>query len=318
VSPYYKGVVVYKGVEYQGIHAPLVDGETWQKVQDVLNSHLNGERTREHPHFLKGSLYCKNCGSRMIITYSKSRSGVVYPYYICSGRHSKRIKDCDCKAILIEEIERQVEQIYEQYSLEPNARMLLETALTEEINKACRQFETEKVALRKEKEKLERKQKKLLEAHYNDAIRLDLLKSEQAQITAALASIGHQLKAYDTQSEAITVNLKKVLDLVEDCGRTYKLADEHIKRIFNQALCDKIWVESNGRVSAELAEPFKCVIEPVRDDLAKYNVTKADGLPGLPDFLEKITNHIQYFFGYGLNKVQIVETRGLEPMTSRV
>ena len=55
VNPYYKGVVVYKGIEYEGIHSPLIDEETWDKVQDILSSHVNGERTREHPHFLKGT-----------------------------------------------------------------------------------------------------------------------------------------------------------------------------------------------------------------------------------------------------------------------
>lgn len=61
-NPYYKGVVVYKDVEYVGTHQPLVSVDTWQQVQDVMASHVNGERTRDHPYFLKGSLYCRNCG----------------------------------------------------------------------------------------------------------------------------------------------------------------------------------------------------------------------------------------------------------------
>lgn len=217
INPYYKGVVVYKGVEYRGNHTPLTDAETWQKVQDVLISHLNGERTREHPHFLRGSLFCKNCGSRMIITYSKSRSGVIYPYYICSGRHSKRERDCKCKSVLIEEAERQVEQAYEQHSLPPEIRVLLEMAMNEDIEKSHKKSETEQAALRREKEKLEHKSRKLLEAHYNDAIPLALMKSEQSQITTALAGIEHKLKVHDTQHEAIAVNLKQALNLIEDC-----------------------------------------------------------------------------------------------------
>ena len=47
-NPYYKGIVVYKGVAYQGKHRPLVDEQTWQQVQDVLASHRNGEKQREH------------------------------------------------------------------------------------------------------------------------------------------------------------------------------------------------------------------------------------------------------------------------------
>jgi DNA invertase Pin-like site-specific DNA recombinase len=34
--PYYKGIVVFNGVEYQGKHESLIDAETWQRVQEEL------------------------------------------------------------------------------------------------------------------------------------------------------------------------------------------------------------------------------------------------------------------------------------------
>jgi len=275
INPFYKGVVVYKSVEYQGNHTPLVDVETWQNVQDVLNSHMNGERTREHPHFLKGTVYCGSCKSRMIITNSKSRSGTVYPYFICSGRHGKRVKDCKQPAVLIEEIERRVEQIYEDYSLKPEIREQLEAFIAAEIEKSRKEFAAEQTVLRREKEKLVNKSKKLLEAHYNDAIPLELMKSEQEQISKALASIEQQLEAYDADHETVTDNLEKAFDLIEDCAGAYKLADDHIKKMFNQVLFEAIWIMLDGKVTAELAEPFHSIIQPVQDDIVRYNVAKA-------------------------------------------
>jgi DNA invertase Pin-like site-specific DNA recombinase len=56
--PYYTGQIVFQGASLPGKHEPLVDIATWQKVQDVLVSHINGERTRQHPHFLKSTVYC--------------------------------------------------------------------------------------------------------------------------------------------------------------------------------------------------------------------------------------------------------------------
>ena len=35
-TPHDKGIVVYNGVEYQGKHEPMVDDETWQRVQDSV------------------------------------------------------------------------------------------------------------------------------------------------------------------------------------------------------------------------------------------------------------------------------------------
>lgn len=123
VNPYYKGVITYQGVEYAGSHPALVDADVWQQVQNILSTRINGERTREHPHFLKGSLYCRKCGSRMIVSYTRSHTGVIYPYFVCSGRHSKRRKDCNQRAILLDVIERQVEQIYDRYSFPPAMRI---------------------------------------------------------------------------------------------------------------------------------------------------------------------------------------------------
>lgn len=179
---YYTGVLSFKGVEYPGTHPALIGMDVWQQVQDVLTSHVNGERTREHPHFLKGSLYCRSCGSRMIINYTKSHSGVRYPYFVCLGRHNK-VKDCKQKAVLIYEVERQVEQIYDQYSFPQAVRKRLENFLQENIRTECQKHETELDGLRREKDRLEHQRKKLLEAHYNDAIPLDLLKSEQMKIS---------------------------------------------------------------------------------------------------------------------------------------
>lgn len=110
VNPYYKGMVRFNGAYHQGSHAPLVDEETWQKVQDILTGHINGERTREHPHFLKSTIYCGSCGARLIVQYARSRSGLHYPYFSCAARHRKA-NDCKQRSILIEEVERSVERV---------------------------------------------------------------------------------------------------------------------------------------------------------------------------------------------------------------
>ena len=317
INPYYKGVVVYKGVEYPGNHFSLVDTETWQRVQDVLLSHVNGERTREHPHYLKGSLYCKNCGSRMIVTYARSHSGVRYPYFICAGRHSKRVKECKQKAVLIATVEEQVQQLYDQYSFPPAIREYLEKFLKKRIETEQEKYETELDGLRREKDKLERQRKELLEAHYNDAIPLDLMKSEQQKITKHLTAIEHQLASYKNTFETISDHLKDVFDLIENCGMAYRWADEHTKRMMNQAIFSKLLVESDGRITAEFTKPFKSIVTPITDVLAHYKQEKARGTEITTDFLSVIANRISHFFGHGLNNEFLVDDTGLEPVTSR-
>ncbi|NBK77746.1 recombinase family protein [bacterium D16-76] len=316
VNPYYKGVVTYKGVEYAGNHPALVATDVWQQVQDVLASHVNGERTREHPHFLKGSLYCRQCGSRMIVTYAKARSGVRYPYFICAGRHSKREKDCKQKAVLIDEVERQVEQIYDRYSLSPELRKYLEKYLQTNIKDEQEKYEAELGGLRREKDKLERKRKKLLEAHYNDAIPLDLMKSEQQKIAKQLLAIEHQMKIYGQIFAGVSESISKALELIEDCGLTYRLVDDRYKKMLNQAIFSKLWVGEDGNVTAEFREPFNMLIDPIKGEIAHYNKEKARGAEALTDIFSVIANRISHFFGHGLNNDNLVEISGIEPLTS--
>ena len=79
------------------------------------------------------------------------------------------------KAILIDEVESQVERIYDNYSLKPEDRLLVEAYMQECIANEREKYKAELNSLVHEKNRLERRQEKLLEAHFNDAIPMDLL-----------------------------------------------------------------------------------------------------------------------------------------------
>ena len=254
----------------------------------------------------------------MIITYSRSGSGIYYPYFICAGRHSKRKKDCKQKAVLVDVLERKVEQLYDCYSFPAGLRVYLENWLHDYIQTERQKYETELDGLRREKEKLERRRKKLLEAHYNDAIPLDLLKEEQQKITKQLLAIDHEIKAHNDVFATISERLGDAMELIEDCGKTYRLADDHVKRMMNQAIFSKIWVEPDGSVTAELAKPFDTLVKPVGGELARYNNEKIRGAEALTDFLLVISNKVQIFLIHCLNNDLLVETTGLEPVASCV
>lgn len=77
-NQYYIGQVRYRGVMHEGRHQPLVTQETFDRVQAVLDAHrTNGEKLRSHPHYLKSSVYCGHCDSRLIVTNAKNRWGNV-------------------------------------------------------------------------------------------------------------------------------------------------------------------------------------------------------------------------------------------------
>ena len=65
-----------------------ISQEIFDRVQDLLHTHNTaGEKRRVHEHYLKGSVYCGECGSRLCITKAVNRHGSEYLYFFCLGNY---------------------------------------------------------------------------------------------------------------------------------------------------------------------------------------------------------------------------------------
>lgn len=303
-NPYYKGIVTYKGVQYAGSHEPLIDDDTWERVQTILASRINGERSFKHPHFLKGTVYCAYCGSRMIITNTKKKNGKVYPYFACCGRHRGTCPDCQTRHVLIPEVERKIEQLYDNIQLPHEVRVAIEEELQNVIKKEKEKYDLELDGLLGQKRTLEHKRAKLLEAHYNDAIPLDLLKKEQAQITKELTAINNEIRQHDLTFEQISQNLTESLDLLDDCAAFYKGASDTIKRLMNQAIFEKIYISYTRDVTLDIEAkynpPFNIIIEPFTKELAKLNHMAGQCTDTAVKQIQAAKNRILKTLRYGL------------------
>ena len=188
------------------------------------------------------------------------------------------------------------------YQLPVEVRIMLEKQVTTLVESEKEKYKKELNGLKGQKAKLENKRQKLLEAHYGNAIPLDLLKTEQQKIAKELATIEHEIRIHNTAFEAIIDNLKAALDIIENCGETYHYADDAIKRLMNQAIFERFLVsngpESGLKVDAELAPPFAQLQEPIKDDLIKINHASPEHIKTL---LNTIKAHLQAYFGDGLS-----------------
>ena len=248
--PYYKGIVTFQGVEYPGKHEPLVDSQTWQTVQTILASRRYGERQRIHNHFLKSTVVCGQCGARLSVQNAKNSKGTIYPYFVCARRC--RLHDCTFKAVLIDVVEERMSDLYQTIQLSTADRTQIEHYLHDELA----QIEGDKAkavrSLTTRRTNLEDKRRRLLHAHYEGAIPLDLLKEEQAKLSTELNQIERQLAAYQADAAEVRQHLTQALDLLEDCHRLYSAAPAHLKKLLNQVFFDRVLVnplvDEDGRV----------------------------------------------------------------------
>ena len=302
-SPYYKGSVRFRGATYDGLHEPLVATEVWYRVQAVLTAHqTSGEKTQAHDHYLKGSVYCGECGSRLILTNAKSRRGVIYPYFICSGRHSKRT-GCERKAMFVPDIEAAVEDYYRSIQIAPHIVTALRELIIAEFDRLHATARHERQAYQRERDELLSERKKLLQAHYAGAIPLDLLGEEQERIARRLAFLEAQIEAGDIEYEQAQAHIDDCLALAGDCHAIYMSIDDSLRRIANQAFFDKLIVLPEDGIVGEPGEPFNAFFNPeVQTRAVHYKERTAESGPQTADV-------------GGLNNDLLVELRGFEPLT---
>lgn len=324
IHPYYKGLVRYRGIENAGRHEPLITPETWQRIQDVLRAHyLAGERHREHNHYLKGSVYCDNCHSRLIITNARNRHGKVYPYFVCSGRHQKRTA-CMFRAVLIETVERKVVSHYATQQLAPPVRVALEAGLTEEFQAFHEEVAAERKLLDTRKQQLLAERSKLLQAHYAEAIPLDLLKTEQTRIGAQLSYIEQRLENTEGEHALVLTNLRHALDLAINLQSAYESAPATERRQFNQAIFARLYVCDDGEVRGELAPPFDALLSHElhnRAQTSRPEATETDWQAWEASFENTHEEELLVGVGttrrplgrLGLTNESLVEAVGIEP-----
>ena len=117
-NPFYYGLMRWGGMESQGLHQPLIDKTTFDKVQYILSKRGdNGLRSRKHNFLLRGVVFCNLCGRRYTAEWHVDerkfiRRGGKVGYYHCSGKG--RLGKCDSPNVEIEDLEKQVEQEVEK------------------------------------------------------------------------------------------------------------------------------------------------------------------------------------------------------------
>ena len=290
---YYAGFVTYRGVEYEGRHEPLVDLETFARVQDVLKAHDHAsERQRIHNHYLKGSVFCGRCGSRLCLSHAKGR----YLYFFCLGRANRK-NGCPQPYVLADDIEEAVCRMYRTIQLDENQVEGITRRLVDAFEKRSRASMKEAERQEKRLIRLRDERQKLLRAHYGGAIPLDLLRSEQQRITTEVEQAEATLGRSAIKSRELEETLRDALDVVANAEEAYRRASTKIRRQFNQTFFERLLVEDNRLSGAELTAPFAHLL--------------ADGLA--KKFRRETANPGLLFHGQGSNKDQMVELPGIEP-----
>jgi site-specific DNA recombinase len=291
---YYAGWIVYKRgtpdeQTFPGRHQPLIDQDTFDLVQSRLDEkRVAGERPQHRKHYLRGSVFCGECGKRLTFAISTGRNGHKYPYFFCMSRING--SRCQMRAnIRPELIEQAIARYYVERPVELSAEdVARRTAAIEALvgvsQEAVTQVREAKTALIA---KLKGQQVRLIRLHAEegDDVSPDAFRDERARLKAEIDAAEQSLAETEQRMILDADQLRMALKIAENVAEVYDAADEQIRRGYNQAFFKKLYVlpewddEQETEVvrisGVELTEPYAVLLA---DDLVPGVIAEAEAI----------------------------------------
>ena len=267
-NKFYTGYFEWKDVEYKGNHEALVDLETYEKVQEILLINRCGTKRRTYNHFLKGSVYCSDCGRKLSINAIKKKDKK-YLFYYCLGRKDK-VK-CALPYIDHEKVENGVEAYYQDIKMKDKwVERIVNDYKKTMLNREKEDLNQYKLA-NKRIEKLKEEKIRLTKAYTAGAMDLDILKSENDRINKDVAAAHSLTNSISVTTEVIEKRLMTAIEIAKKCGIGYINGSEETKAKLNQALFKKIVIDKFGNVvDAEFTPIFHDLFVLKRFELEQF------------------------------------------------
>ncbi len=317
-SPYYIGNVIHRGHIYDGRHPRLISQELFDKVQAVIACHrASGERDRKHQHYLKGTIRCGTCGSRLIYARHKGNGGL-YEYFVCSRNQRG---ECPQGYQPTDLIEGAIEDHYAGVSFSAEERETVRNSLTHDLGERVALAQQEIDNCRGVLEQLKEEERKLLQMHYQDRISGELFDEEQARIRTRRQDAEALVARLSINYDDVVATLDLALEIIgEDLHDLYRRGDDTIRRLINQAIFKALYVCDETITAAKLAEPFAALralhnaIRGLPDPAPAGPVPADDGPETAPENAKGADpDRGRAPFRVGSNNDILVRPSGLEP-----
>jgi DNA invertase Pin-like site-specific DNA recombinase len=321
VRPYYIGIVEYRGVQYEGSHKPLITPEVFFKVQEVLAAHNTaGERSWRHQHYLKGSVFCSDCDSRLTLDFASGNGGR-YCYFVCLGR--KRGLKCTQKALQTEAVEEALARHWRGVKVKQSAKDGIRRVLTEDLDDERAEADTDRRVQERRIQSLKDERQKLLDGYYAGAIPLDMLKTEQDRIGRGLASAETRLGKLATTFDQVEEVITRAIAWADQLHLAYQAASEQVRRLFNQAIFKQVFIGADGVAWVEYTDGFAELLEDgTEQEVAQDGVVEMAGLISVgPTGNDKrpgrrARTYRRSSCDQGWNVKRLVELEGIEPSSA--
>ncbi len=264
-NPEYTGMIRRKGNLYKGVHKPLVDPATFNRIQKLLNNKSTGKEEK-HTFLYRGYAYCNVCGCKYTATVKKQK----YHYYYCTN--GKNVCNQHKKYLNEDKIENLTRQLFEKITL--NKRMADESFdLYAESVKNDYSYEKKiRDNLEGEIAIVDTKLKKLLDIYLNGSISVTEYDMKRTELDNEKAILENQANNIKIQKPEVT--LEQVAEFKKEACNLAFIFDDGDEKVKSDLMKSALWnykVQDGKIASVQYKKPYSFLNNLNNsDDLAKW------------------------------------------------
>jgi len=238
-------------VPTKGNHQPLVDPDTFARVQEILKTHDNyKQRTQHHKYLLQGLLFSQDTGTPCYVeTHPRKRIS----YYRTKGK-------IDGSQIFYNtlDIDQQIPQLIKLHTISEDQKAKVETLFEkwfDNENKDNMELEQAKQRLTK----LDRMEKNLQELVLEEQISRVDFKQHRLRIEAERANLRDMVETVSSRKRLVRGDFETALETVSKLDLLYENADNDNRRLLCETVFRRICVRDGKIVGVERNHPFELI-----------------------------------------------------------
>ena len=224
---FYAGIIVNKGLQYEGKHDQMVSFEEFDRVQMLLGR-KGKPRPQHHEFAFTGSMRCGVCGCLYTAATKKKlikKTGKIkeYTYYYCT-RKTTRVKCNQKKTIPVDDLEVMIEKEIEKYTILPEFLQWALEALNErndtEIEDRTKIYEMQHKSLSQTQKELD----ELTKMRYRQLIDDETFLKEKSELQGKLTELKEALRQTEARADKWLELTEKTFNFATYAHKSFSMA----------------------------------------------------------------------------------------------
>ena len=250
----YVGDLKYHGEWRQGGHVPIIDRDTFARVQTLL-----GEKVYKANELLYGGelMTCGHCGKPLTGELIRKKSGKTYVYYRCArytaGDHPRvRLREA--------EIDAEVLGLFSRIQQPASVQKLFGKALAAWMAKHHSQARSRANEVLRQLDEVRRQQERLLNLHLSATVDEQTFGAKNLELRDRVASLTLQIESMDRRKDEEGDLALRVFELSQRLQEKWFTADFAAKRRLLNLICLNFELKGASLVIS-CRKPFNCLVE---------------------------------------------------------